>query len=146
MIRLACSLERIPAAEKALLGDFVAKKVGRGGLASLWPLGRLGARAPLQGSTHDVVAPDVAARWIERVLEQDLKAADGACFALATLARLTGDRARDIDGALRERVIARLQKADAPTAWVQLLREVVPLSPEDEAQAFGDALPVGLRL
>jgi hypothetical protein len=146
MVRLACSLERIPAADKVALGDFVAKKLGRGGLASLWPLGRLGARAPLQGSAHDVVSPEVAARWIERVLEHDVKTADGAAFALASLARLTGDRARDVDAAVRERVAARLEKAQAKASWLRMVREVVPLSAEDEAQAFGESLPVGLRL
>jgi hypothetical protein len=146
MVRLACSLERLPAAEKVVLGDFVAKKLGRGGLSSFWPLGRLGARVPLQGSTHDVVAPDVAARWIDRVLEHDLKTADGASFAVASLARMTGDRARDVDAGVRDRVVARLEKAHAAASWVRMVREVVPLSAEDEAQAFGEALPVGLRL
>jgi hypothetical protein len=146
MVRLACSLERIAAPEKALLGDFVAKKIGRGGLASFWPLGRLGARAPLQGSVTDVVGPDVAARWIERVLEHDLKTADGAAFAVAALARRTDDRARDIDPALRARVVARLERAETPASWLRLVTEVVPLSVDDEAQAFGESLPVGLRL
>ncbi|MBM4280775.1 MAG: hsp70 family protein [Deltaproteobacteria bacterium] len=146
MVRLACSLERIPSSEKVALGDFVARKLGRGGLPSFWPLGRLGARAPLQGGALDVVGPDVAARWIERVLEHDLKVADGGSFALASLARLTGDRARDIDAGLRDKVVARLERVQAPTSWVQMVREVVPLSADDEAQAFGDSLPVGLRL
>jgi hypothetical protein len=146
MVRLACSLERIAAADKVVLGDFVARKLGRGGLPSFWPLGRVGARAPLQGSTHDVVAPDIAARWIDRVLEHDLKTADGACFAVASLARMTGDRARDVDANVRERVVTRLEKAQTQASWVRMVREVVPLSVEDEAQAFGESLPVGLRV
>jgi hypothetical protein len=146
MVRLACSLERLPASEKATLGDFVVKKLGRGGLGSFWPLGRLGARAPLQGNASDVVAADIATRWIDRLLEQDLSTADGAAFAVASIARLTGDRARDLDASTRERVIARLHKAQAPAAWIAMIREVVPWSAEDEAQALGDSLPVGLRL
>jgi hypothetical protein len=146
MVRLACCLERITATEKVVLGDFVARKLGRGGLSSFWPLGRIGARAPLQGSVHDVVGPEVAARWIDRILEHDLKTADGATFALASLARRTDDRARDVDPNLRERVLGRLQRAEAPQGWIQMVKEVVALTADDEAQAFGDALPVGLRL
>lgn len=146
MIRLAASLERLPASEKVLLGDFIGKKLGRGGLTSAWPLGRVGARVPLSGIVNDAVAPDVAARFIDKILELDIKTADGAMFALVQLARLTGDRARDVDAAVREKVIARLEKAGAPATMLQPLREVVALSVEDEAVAFGEALPAGLRL
>jgi hypothetical protein len=146
MIRLAASLERLPSAEKALLGDFIGKKLGRGGLTSAWPLGRVGARAPLAGIVSDVVPPDVAVRYIDKVLELDIKTADGAMFALVQLARLTGDRARDVDAAVRDKVIARLEKAGASATMLQPLREVVALSVEDEAVAFGEALPAGLRL
>lgn len=146
MIRLACSLERIPATEKVELGEFVQKKLGRGGITSFWPLGRLGARVPLVGSVHDVVSAEVATRWIEKLLEQDLKTADGAAFALASLARCTGDRARDVDVAVRDRVIARLEKANMNPSWIHMVKEVVALSADDEAAAFGEALPVGLRL
>jgi hypothetical protein len=146
MVRLAASLERLPATEKVILGDFVAKKLGRGGLVSAWPLGRIGTRQPMSGTVGDVVGPDVAARWIDKLLEQDLKTAEGATFAVVQLARLTGDRSRDVDDAVRERAIARLEKAGTEPAWIQQLREVVALSAEDEAVVFGEALPAGLRL
>jgi hypothetical protein len=146
MIRLACSLERIPAAEKAALGDFVVKKLGRGGIASFWPLGRLGARVPLAGSVADVVAADVAARWIDKVLGEDLKSADGAAYAAATIARRTGDRGRDVDADVRDKVIARLQKAQVNPSWIAMVKDVVTLTADDEAAAFGEVLPVGLRL
>jgi hypothetical protein len=145
MVRLLASLERLPAAAKEELGRFVVKKLGRGGITSYWPLGRLGARQPLAGSAHDVVPAAVAAEWLKKVLEADLKTAEGAAFATVELARLTGDRARDLDVALREAAAVRLEKADRPS-WARMLREVVPLSLEDEATAFGDALPVGLKL
>lgn len=146
MVRLACSLERVSSSEKTLLGAFVLKKFSKGNLASAWPLGRLGARQPLVGAAQDVVSAVDASAWCERLLELDLNGTDGAPFALAQIARLTGDRARDLDGALRERISARLAKAKAPEAWQKMVLEVVPLSADDEAAAFGEALPVGLRL
>ncbi len=146
MIRLGCSLERLASSDKVLLGDFVQKKLGRGGITSFWPLGRLGARVPLAGSAHDVVAPADVTRWIDKILEHDLKTADGAAFALAQMARRTGDRSRDVEAAARDRVAARLEKAGVNPSWVEMVREVVTLSADDEAVAWGEALPVGLRL
>ncbi|HEY1097550.1 MAG TPA: Hsp70 family protein [Myxococcota bacterium] len=146
MIRLAASLERLPSSEKVVLGDFILKKLGRGGLTSAWPLGRVGARQPLAGTTSDVVAVDDAARWTDKLLELDLKTSDGAAFALAQIARATGDRSRDLDVERREKIAARLDKAGSPPAWAQMIRDVVVLSDADEAAAWGEALPVGLRL
>ncbi|HEY1089051.1 MAG TPA: molecular chaperone DnaK, partial [Archangium sp.] len=109
-----------------------------------WALGRLGARVPVHGASHRVVAPDVAARWAEALMKLDPKKHDGALFALAQLARRTGDRSRDLDESLRTRVLAAL--AQAPESWRQLVAEVVQLSQVDEARALGDTLPVGLML
>ncbi len=149
MIRLAASLERIPASEKVLLGDFVAKKLGRGvskgdGVVSAWPLGRVGARMPLSAS--EVVDPTHATRWLDKLLELDVKSTDGAVFAVAQLARLTGDRTKDLDADTRARAKARLVKANADASLIAALDDVIALSAADEAIAFGEILPAGLRL
>jgi actin-like ATPase involved in cell morphogenesis len=146
MIRLLASLERLSATDKVELGDFVVKKIGRGGVSTWWPLGRLGSRQPLAGSAHDVVSSEIAAKWIDKILNTDLKTAEGATFALAQIARVTGDRARDLDAGLREKVAARLEKAGAPAHLSKMVRERVEWTADDEAQAFGEALPPGLRL
>ena len=72
-----------------------------------------GARVPLYGSSHKVVDVEVAEAWLSLLLELDLKRIDGAQFAAAQLARLTGDRTRDIDPALRARTAQALVAAKA---------------------------------
>jgi hypothetical protein len=62
------------------------------------------------------------------------------------LARLTGDRARDVDQAIRAKVLSRLEKAGVPTVTTLPLRQVVALSGEETATAFGESLPAGLRM
>ncbi len=146
MIRLVGALERVPAATKVELGAWILKKISRGGFPSYWPIGRLGARQPLAGSAHDVVPKDVAAEWIGKLLEADWQTADSAAFAAVQLARATGDRERDLDAAVRDKVIARLEKIGASPHLATMVREVVPLTVDDEATAFGESLPVGLKL
>ena len=104
------------------------------------------ARHLLAGSAHDVVPPAIAAEWAEKVLNADLKTAEGAVFALAQLGRVTGDRTRDLDDGLRRRIAERLDRAGAAAHLVQMVREQVEWTADDEAQAFGEALPPGLRL
>lgn len=145
MLRLAASLERIPAADKVQVGRWVIHRL-EGTNKSWWPLGRLGARQPFAGSAHDVVPRDTAQAWIELLLKLDWKKTDGASFAAAQIARLTGDRERDLPEEIRAKVAQRLEAANAPEGWVRMVREIGELSMQDEMRVFGDTLPAGLRL
>ena len=62
------------------------------------------------------------------------------------LARLTGDRYRDIGGALRSKVLRRLASDEAPQHFVELVEQGGELAADEQAVVFGDSLPSGLRL
>ncbi len=149
MVRTAASLEHIDPSDKAELGQWVAARLkaeSKSGGPWSWALGRLGARVPLYGSGHKVVDVEVAESWLSLLLELDLKHIDGAPFAAAQLARLTGDRMRDISPELRAKTAQALRAAKAADTWVRMVTEVVALEAADEARALGDTLPAGLRL
>ncbi|MGB2683234.1 MAG: hypothetical protein WBE39_18225, partial [Candidatus Competibacter sp.] len=69
-----------------------------------------------------------------------------APFAAALLARLSGDRERDLDDGWRARVLERLRAAKAPASWLRMVEEVADLDETDAGRVFGEALPPGLRL
>ncbi|WNG38780.1 hsp70 family protein [Archangium violaceum] len=149
MVRTAASLEHLDPNDKAEVGGWVAARLkaeNKSGGPWAWALGRLGARVPLYGSSHKVVEVEVAEAWLSLLLEMDLKRIDGAPFAAAQLARLTGDRMRDISPELRAKTAQALRAAKAADTWVQMVTEVVALEAADEARALGDTLPAGLRL
>jgi len=148
MARLAAGLERLPAARKVELGELLLARLARKGESSQlwWAVGRLGTRVPAYGSAHDSVPAATATLWLERVLELDWKAVTPAAFAATLLARLSGDRERDVDEALRVRVIQRLRLVKAPVSWVRMVEEIVELDEADASRVFGEALPPGLRL
>jgi len=62
------------------------------------------------------------------------------------IARMTGDRSRDLPHELRDAVIRRLEAASAPRAWIAMVGEVVELDNADEGRVFGESLPAGLKL
>ncbi|MFB3818350.1 MAG: Hsp70 family protein [Candidatus Methylomirabilales bacterium] len=149
MVRLAAALEHLPAEHKVRLGDWIAARLADPHAAGgpwAWALGRLGARVPLYGSVHRVVPAEQAAGWLRLVLAARARDAEGALFAAVQLARLSGDRARDLADGPRAEALAALQAAAAPASWQRLLTEVVPMETADEARALGDTLPVGLRV
>ncbi len=147
MVRCAASLELLLPDDKAELGGWIVSRLQAPetvGGPWAWALGRLGARLPVYGAAHRVVPAETAAAWAHVLLGLDVKKHDGARFALTQLARKTGDRTRDLDDALRDRVLLAL--TDAPASWKQLVAEVVQLTQDDEARALGDTLPAGLSL
>lgn len=148
MTRLAGALERIAVACKVEAGGWLLQRLRKPGehAAPWWALGRLGARVPFYGSAHSVVPRDVVSIWIEQALRADWKAAPPAAFAAALMARVSGDRERDVEETLREQVAQRLTSAKAAPAWVRMVREQASLEAADEQRMFGDSLPAGLRL
>ncbi len=150
MARTAAALEHLSPAQKNVFGNWIRARLTTPGQSAAgpwaWALGRLGTRAPIYGSGHRTVAPEIAAEWLELLLARDLRTIDGAAFAAVQLARLTGDRTRDLGSTLRDRTVAALRDAKAPDRWLQLVTEVVTLSVEDEARALGDTLPLGLKI
>ncbi len=171
MLRLGASLERIPGNYKAEIGVWMLDQLqratkaagkaaanktrsGAGDLAKteaaqgrfLWGLSRVGARQPFHGSAHDVVDAVIVEQWLNEVLSLDWKKVEPAGFAASHLARMTGDRSRDINDALRTEVLRRLQAVGAPANWSAMVRDVVQLDQADEKRMLGDALPPGLKL
>jgi len=149
MVRLTGALERIPAADKVKAGDWLFARLEKSEVspgAVYWTIGRLGARVPLYGSAHSVVPGHVAARWLERTLRNELRSVEQAAFAVGQLARLTHDRQRDLEPALREQAAAALAKTGANEALVRLVREGGELSEAEQIKVFGESLPQGLRL
>nr|WP_229520584.1 Hsp70 family protein [Massilia sp. IC2-476] len=159
MLRVGASLERIPAAYKAEIGDWLigqimemptgakidARAAARYG-RYLWALGRVGARQSFHGAAHEVAPSASAESWLTQLLQLDWKKIEPAGFAAAHIARMTGDRSRDIVQAVRDEVLRRLSATGAPPAWSAMVREVVELDQAVETRMLGDALPPGLKL
>ena len=151
MLRLGASLERIPSAYKAEIGNWMVGELPKAKTLAtqtryLWALGRVGARRPFHGSAHDVAPVETVEQWLQAVMLLDWRKVEPAGFAAAHLARMTGDRSRDIDEALRAEIVRRLQAAGAPPSWPAMVREVVQLDQASEQRMLGEALPPGLKL
>ncbi|MGD8907782.1 MAG: Hsp70 family protein [Chromatiales bacterium] len=148
MVRLLASLERLPVEHKIEMGGWLLKRLRKPkeNIQTWWAIGRLGAREPIYGSTHQVVTVKVAEQWLLELLEQDWKKKEPAAFAATLLTRMTGDRERDIGSTIRNQVIEQLRTIKAPPSWVKMVTEVVELSAVDKKRFLGDSLPVGLRL
>ena len=136
---------------KEPLGDALAAEIARPAVPpyALWSLGRLGARVPLYGPANTVVHVDATSRWVRSLLDRPFapgRESTDAIFALSQLARVSGDRARDLDEPTRREVLARLVTLGADETSLLPVREYHELGASQQAQALGDALPVGLRL
>jgi hypothetical protein len=145
--RLFASLEHLLASTRASLGHELVAKIGKepGDAIWLWSLGRMGARIPLYGPRHSVVAAEIAGEWVKALLDlSTFTAVTGS--AIVPIARRTDDRSRDIDDAIREQAISRLMALGIAEETIQLLSKYVPPERADAVRSFGESLPPGLQV
>ena len=149
-LRLLGACELLSVATKIELGEMLFDLLTRDRFASLraaalWSLGRVGARRLVYGPLNAVVSPDVATRWLNRLMKFD-NSEPLVAFAVMQLARKTGDRYRDVDEATRHTVLTWMNRIGAPQRQRELVREVGTLEAEDQSLLFGESLPKGLRI
>jgi uncharacterized protein YjeT (DUF2065 family) len=147
MLELAASLERVPAERRADLGRWIVERTWNDRDPRLWTaLSRIGARVPTYASAHHVVPPAMVERWLDHLLRERWAEVPSAARAAVQMARVTGDRARDISEPVRSEIVKRLESSGAPEEWVRAVREHVALGEAELAEFFGESLPVGLVL
>ncbi len=148
IVRLAAVLERLPVAKKIQLGDWLLKRLEKASESNQtwWAVGRIGARIPFHGSSHNVVSAEIVEKWLPQLLNEDWKKTPQIGFAATLMARMSGDRARDISDETRVQVLEKLKVSKAPASWFEMVESVKELSEKEEKQIFGEALPSGLKL
>lgn len=147
MLELASSLERVPSARRAELGGWILERTWTDRDPRLWAaIGRIGARVPAYASVDHVVAGSVVERWVEQLLREKWDSLPGAADVAVRLARVTGDRARDLSERMRAEVKKRLVATGASADHVRAVSELVIVEEAERAAFWGESLPVGLHL
>jgi len=149
MVRLFAVLENVPWAYRLEMGQWMLERLQKPGepTQTWWALGRLCSRVPLgPAGAHQIIPPEQLDPFLAAVLAQDWRHNDSAMFAAVQMARMTGDRARDLSDAQRAPVLARLRQYRAPSNWLEMVSSVVELDVVEQRRSFGESLPPGLVL
>jgi hypothetical protein len=148
MVRLAAVLERLPVKKKVQLGEWLLKRLQKSSEPNQtwWAVGRIGARIPFHGSSHNVIPVETVSLWLKQILSADWKKIPQAGFAATLIGRMCGDRTRDLDQQLRKQILTKLKQSKTPASWSQMVEQFKELDASEEKQIFGEALPPGLKL
>jgi molecular chaperone DnaK (HSP70) len=147
MLELASSLERVSSARRADLGGWLVERTWVDRDPRLWAaVGRIGARVPAYASVDHVVPIAVVEKWVDHLLRDKWETLPSAADAAVRLARVTGDRGRDLSEKVRGEVRKRLTSVGASAEHVRSVSELVPVEEAERATFWGESLPVGLRL
>jgi molecular chaperone DnaK (HSP70) len=151
MWRAAASMERLDARIKNELGDSLLRQAAKSPAPTyaFWSLTRLGARMQLYGPMNTILHPQIVEGWLDQIVgfaPGNDSERNAWAFCLSQLARMSGQRALDIDDSQRQRVLAVLRSPRIPAAWMKMVEEVVAMECAERSQMFGDSLPIGLRL
>lgn len=148
MVRLAGVMERLAVARKVEVGNWLAERVSRPSEPpeSLWALGRLGARVPSYGPADRVVPAQIIEGWLHGIMKTDWRGRPDIAFAVMLMARMSGDRHRDLSEEIRSQILERFKLSKVPAGWIDQVNEVRALDDKDAIRVMGEALPPGLRL
>jgi hypothetical protein len=107
MLRLFAAMEAVPWQYRQEMGQWMLQRLRREDetVQTWWAIGRLAARQSLAANAHLVMPPEAALEFLNATLAQDWRKNETAMFAAVQMARMTGDRARD------------LPDASAPRCW-----------------------------
>ncbi|MGE9294683.1 MAG: hypothetical protein ACQKBV_00130, partial [Puniceicoccales bacterium] len=150
-LRMAGALERLPLAEReALARHCVALIQGRVGKYcdhACWALGRLLTRTPLYGGEGAILSATLVAESFDALegLDWTDNSIGGLVTTFTQAARRLDHRDHDLDDALRERIVAKLEMSGAGQAALAKISQFVPIEEKDRQQLFGEALPAGLH-
>ena len=150
VLQLLGSLELLPLGVKIELGGILLDLLPRRKLepvrpALIWAIGRIGARLPVYGPLNTVVPAEVAVEWLDRLM-QSIQGDPVGQLAVMQMSRRTDDRYRELSEKPRAKVLKWLETEDAPTHFIELVRDGGQLDAEEQGLVFGEALPKGLRI
>lgn len=148
MLRLFAAMEAVPWQYRQEMGQWMLQRLQREGetVQTWWAIGRLAARQPLAANAHLVMPPGAAQEFLDATLAQDWRRNETAMFAAVQMARMTGDRARDLPDGARARVLEKMRACNAPQRWIAMVEQVAQMQAEDHKRSLGDSLPPGLVL
>ncbi len=148
MVRLSGVLERLPVDKKINICEWLLKRLQKSSEPNQtwWAVGRIASRVPFHGSSHNVIPAETVSLWLQPLLKTDWKKVPQAGFAATLIARMSGDRARDLDEPVRLAVIEKLKLSKSPESWIEMVESFKELNETEAKQIFGEALPPGLKL
>lgn len=148
MVKLASTLEHLPISIKSELVHSLLKRLEKPSetISSWWAVGRIASRIPFYGSVHNILDKKDVQQWLPQLLKADWKKSPQIAFAAVLIARMSGDRSRDLDEEWRKKVSVKLAASKAPESWIEMVETVKELNEAETKQVFGEGLPVGLKL
>jgi ATP-dependent Lon protease len=100
----------------------------------------------LYGPADRTIPPAEAARWIEQLIGYTWSKPTIAGRTISQIARKTGDRARDLDEEMRNRVIEWMAVNGLTEDLKRRVMEITPPARNYQMAMFGESLPIGIIL
>ncbi|MCF7791295.1 MAG: hsp70 family protein [Victivallales bacterium] len=113
-----------------------------------WVLARLGNRRLFHAPVNNIVPSENVQKWLDKILnsKHSPKTLNEKLFAVSCMARLTDNRAVNVDEEHLNAVLDYLKKHKASVNWIEHLKAVRKDSVSEQGRIAGDSIPLGLTL
>lgn len=145
---LVANMERLYVKDKIQWGRLLLSRMQPNQVRHqhFWALARIGARELLYGPADRVVPPEEATKWIDDILSREWQQTKPVGNTLAQLARKTGDRTRDLEQRVVDRLLDWMSQHPGMAEQKRYLLDVIPIARQEERTLYGESLPAGIVL
>lgn len=149
---LAGSLERVDTQKKIALGQALVDQILSGNKdmveAKLWCLARLSSRVPMYSGPEHVLRPVNIEKWAQQLDQLSLthRSYKQVSLFYRLAGRFVGDREFDLTEETRHLFVKKLQTLGSRDEDLEPILKHVEITVKDQADLFGEELPVGLTL
>ncbi|WDP85958.1 MAG: hsp70 family protein [Desulfobacter sp.] len=144
----SANMERLLVKDKVVLAKALMPQIKPGKKMDrlFWTLSRFGAREMLYGSLDRVIPPGEINRWVQQIIKKKWKQTDPVHTLVASLARKTGDRTRDLPEEMIVKIMEWMKDSGAAKKTQILIQEKTGMGMKEKNLQFGERLPSGLIL
>jgi actin-like ATPase involved in cell morphogenesis len=148
MWRCYGAAELITPQHKLELGKVLLGHVNKLESYEYWVLARLGNRHLFHAPVNNIVPAFNVQKWLEKIIKSkhSTRSLGDKLFAISCMARMTDNRALNVDEKTLKDSLACLEKNNASVNWIEHLKKVKQDTVAEQGKIAGDSIPLGLTL
>ncbi len=141
------NMERLLVKDKVRLGRQLLTEISKKSPHQyFWALSRIGARDLLYGSVDRIIQPSEVSSWILKLISTKWQDTTPVVSAIVQMARKTGDKMRDVDQGLLDKISDFMKLNKVPDSKIKPLYKIINMTEKEEKAVFGESLPAGLKM
>ena len=148
MWRCLGAAELVSPQNKVEVGNILTNRIAKLEPYEYWVLARLGNRHLFHAPINNIVPIQNIQKWLGKIInsKHSDRALGDKLFAISCMARMTDNRAINVDEKILKDSLNYLENNKASINWIEHLKKIKQDTVAEQGRIAGDSIPLGLAL